>query len=1060
MNISNISLSRSNTELKSLGKITRHLQHLHSDTEDLIKSLNLCKRKTRRGCRGGRNLKNYIVDNTVNNQNVIKLSSFGTSQPQPIPVIRNTTAIKYSSNRNSVNHSNLTVIKTQNDTNTSRFVLLNARSIGNKVHLLQDYIAENNFDLCAITETWLKEKDKIIAKDVCPPGYKIYNVDRENKKGGGVALIYKSCFKLKPVQCDSFNSFEYLSCTLASECGKFDLCIIYRPPSSDITTFTEDLSSLLDKFLLRHQRLLIAGDFNVHVNETSSNETQLLHSVLNGYSLVQNVNFKTHMKGNTLDLIITRDSENLLTSEPFPDTYISDHVSIVCNLAVKLDMPKSEVISSRNFKNVDIDAINQDILNSDLMKNPSNELDSLVSQYNNTLTEICNSHAPTKTKKVKARHSQPWLNTNVTYEKRCQRKLERKWRKSNLEIDLQNFKTQRYITNKAIFEAKIEYFSNQISEKEGDKRALFHLIKSLAHTKKDNVLPESRCNQDLANKFNSFFTEKIEKIRKTFPDTPVLPTSSPSVEAKMSHFRLVTEEEVIKLINRAPSKSCSQDPIPTTLLKKCLDSLIVPITKIINLSLENSAVPQNFKQATITPLLKKEGAETIFKNYRPISNLSYLSKLLERVVNHQVREFTDANNLNEPLQSAYRPNHSTEAAVLKVVNDIFLELDKGNVVLMALLDLSAAFDTVDHTILLERLQNDFGISDNVLNWYKSYLTGRTQTVTLCGSRSSETELHFSVPQGSVLGPDLYVKYTKKLSDIIKLFRILYHFFADDSQLYKSLNPNIVKDQIEAFEALQNCILNIIQWMQDSKLKLNEEKTEFIIFGLKTQKAKLQISNLQLGDTVIKSSESIRDLGAYLDSDMSMRTHVCHLSKVCFLQIRNIRYIRPFLTTEACKLIVNAVVTSRLDYCNGILIGIPDYLQYKLQRIQNCAARLVFNQKTSKSMDEILKDLHWLKIKYRIQYKLLVLVFKALQGTAPQYLSDCIILQNQTIFTRSKLGRKLYVPKTKLKTAGDRAFSVAGPKLWNTLPAALQNTEDITCFKKLLKTHMFKICYDL
>ena len=211
--------------------------------------------------------------------------------------------------------------------------------------------------------------------------------------------------------------------------------------------------------------------------------------------------------------------------------------------------------------------------------------------------------------------------------------------------------------------------------------------------------------------------------------------------------------EVSKLIKKSKSKQCELDPVPTKLLKECCEIVVPSITKIFNLSIATSDVPIYFKQALIKPIPKKKN-NTSFNNYRPISNLPFLSKLLEKVIADQLSLHRKKHKLEEQFQSAYKQHHSTESALLKISNDILLELDKGNVILMALLDLSAAFHMVDHDILLDGLYSELGITDKALNWLKSYLKKRGSCVFIDGSKSKKTITRFSIAQGSRLGPDL------------------------------------------------------------------------------------------------------------------------------------------------------------------------------------------------------------------------------------------------------------------------------------------------------------------
>ena len=253
-------------------------------------------------------------------------------------------------------------------------------------------------------------------------------------------------------------------------------------------------------------------------------------------------------------------------------------------------------------------------------------------------------------------------------------------------------------------------------------------------------------------------------------------------------------------------------------MRKCYLTLAPALKNIINLSLTTGEMPRNLKTAMVKPLLKKFNSDSVeFVNFRPVSNLKFVSKLIEKAVFLQFNTYLTTDALREPLQSAYKTLRSTETAVLKVHNDIMLSLDKGKNVILILLDLSAAFDTVNHTFLLARLEKRFGIKGTVLNQFSSYLRERTHFVDIDQSQSSVRDLLVGVPQGSVLGPVLYLLYTSPISEIIKKYNLNYHLYAVDTQLYLSFDTSGVDLVIERIVA---CVTDICRWMQDNDLKLN------------------------------------------------------------------------------------------------------------------------------------------------------------------------------------------------------------------------------------------------
>ena len=249
------------------------------------------------------------------------------------------------------------------------------------------------------------------------------------------------------------------------------------------------------------------------------------------------------------------------------------------------------------------------------------------------------------------------------------------------------------------------------------------------------------------------------------------------------------------------------------------------------------------------------------KNYRPVSNLSFPSKILEKGVASRLNSHINSSHTSNDYQSAYRKFHSTVTALLKIHNDILSSMDDGTVTALTLLDLSAAFDTVDHTFLLRRLGNWFGVSGKALDWFKSYLTGRSQRIKLGNCLSSRSDLSFGVSQGSVLGPLLFTLYTTPLSSLVPGHAIPHHLYADDSQLYVSFSSG---DSAAALNSLQSCLASVQSWMSTNKLKLNPDKTEFLLIGNERQWSKyLSIVPIELLGVKTYPAKSARDLGVIL-----------------------------------------------------------------------------------------------------------------------------------------------------------------------------------------------------
>ncbi len=741
---------------------------------------------------------------------------------------------------------------------------------------------------------------------------------------------------------------------------------------------------------------------------------------------------------------------------PTVDAMLSDHWSLLFNVRIRQPTPVLKHVSFRKTKSIDIDALKLDISQSELLVNPPNDLEGLVDCYNRSLTEVLDKNAPVMSKDIPVRDRRPWYSDEIRDQKRERRRLERKWLKSKLDIDEQILHSQRNKVNILINDTRSKFYSRKIQECGSDQKALFRVIDDLFKKERNCHYPKCQSMDILAEEFSQFFIGKIEKIRNRLDSIDMQCDYSEVVcESRFDSFRQLSENDVRRLIQKSPTKTCDLDPLPTDLVKQCLDLLLPTITRIMNLSLSGGCFPSQFLCAIVLPLLKKLGLEIIFPSYRPVSNLAFLSKLSERAVAEQFVTYCDDNSLKELLQSAYSQYHSTETALTKVQNDILLAMDDKKVVFLTLLDLSAAFDTVDHGILLERLEKRFGVTGVALDWFRSYLTDRTQCVLLPGgAKSSSQKLAYGVPQGSVLGPILFCVYTAPLGDILRSHDTGYHFYADDSSIYLAFEPNTMESQSEAIQSMETCISDVRCWMLSNKLMINDGKTVFMAIGNNPHLKKLHFDSIMVGNDVIPKSETSGNLGVTFDENMSMKSHINSVCKSGYYHLRNISRIRKCITHDACVTLVHAFITSRLDYCNTLFAGLPDCDINKLQLVQNSAARIVTLTRKFNHITPVLYDLHWLPVKERISFKILLLTYKALHGKAPGYISEMLSFR-ESRNTRYMQTAPLSVPRVKCTTFGGRAFAYVAPDLWNSIPVYIRCSPSVDSFKSNLKTYLFK-----
>ena len=609
--------------------------------------------------------------------------------------------------------------------------------------------------------------------------------------------------------------------------------------------------------------------------------------------------------------------------------------------------------------------------------------------------------------------------------------------------------------------AKIDHYNAKI--KGCSQRQLFRIAQKLTSAKPIKTLPSHDSLESLAEDFHDFFDGKIEKIHDKLSKTNVPPVSVDIVESCASSFgsfEEVDEEVVRKTIIDSSKTSCGLDPMPTSILAKpeILDTILPVITRIVNTSLLHAVVPPSLKRAYVSPLIKKPNADPdVLQNYRPISNLPFLFKIIERVASSQIQRYISKNKLEGDRQSAYRKQHSTETALLRLTNDILRAVDTHQHVIVVLLDLTAAFDTLDHQILLQRFHNRYGITGTAFRWMESYFHERQQCIRLDGVCSEWKFVRRGAPQGSVFGPMAFSYYSTPVEEIIKAHDLECMVYADDSQIYCCFDD---QDMDISVSRIEKCVIDIRSWMIRNHLMLNDTKTEVLHLTSRFGSTP-EIPPLHVGDIDVSPSAYARNLGVVIDQHVTMNRHVNNVCRNASFALYNIGKLRPYLDEASTKTLVHAFVTSRLDSCNSLLYGLPQNITDKLQKVQNSAARLVTRIRGFVHISPVLRTLHWLPIRKRILFKILLLTHKAINGSAPQYIMDLVEIHKPVRYLRSSAAENILLIPPSFKnirtvTYGDRAFSVAAPREWNKLPSRLRSMKKTEIFKRAIKTHLFDL----
>ena len=955
--------------------------------------------------------------------------------------------------------------------------LQNLQSVRNKTVAIRELINDRSLDIFVICETWLKMNEKAnksTISEMLPNTHKFFHVPRpkeytDGRAYGGVGIFLSKAFTQIKQHTGAFGNFEYLNIDFNHKQEKIKFIVIYRPPSGVVKDFLDDLQLLMDSLVGETRKIYICGDFNLHVDAPDNNTRRFLELMDNG-NFTNHVNKPTiRTSGHTLDLVFSdKDLCNVKNVEVDPDpTYVHQLVTFDLDLMINRKIKKK--ISFRNKADLQPDMLISRAL--EIFEARKSEDCTCVSNgtkkaaccnclaecYNQTLRGLYVEMCPVVEKEIVVKESEPWFNTTIKLARKKRRWLEREWRKKRTADSRLNYTRSKNEVNRLIRKTKEEFFRSRARESKGDMKKLSALFNNLLGKTNEVVLPAY--SPDLAQKFANYFEEKIDNIYNSFdvlgrwdvllPDFPF---------RKFTHFSPICWDNYHGLVQKAKKSHCEKDPLPIGDMMKAdtIDDLLRIQLDIINNSLENGVFPDTEKMALIKPTLKDKLDPQDLKSYRPVSNLTFLSKMIEAAALQQLNDYLDKIKILPESQSAYRKGHSTETTLCSVVDDLLRSTAEGKRSILILLDLSAAFDTVVHELLIEDLKN-IGIDGLALEWFRSYLNGRSFQVSARETKSDDKSLDKGVPQGSVLGPILFCIYILELAWILFKHGISYHFYADDTQFYFTI-ANAADTQQKVDEIMSD----ITNWMSKKRLKLNEKKTECLIIRKPdTPAIPNDLSEIKINNVPVPLVGHARNLGVLIEENLSMDKQISSVVKAANFQLRNIALIKKYLDQDCLKMLVNSLVTSRVDYCNSLYYGLDNKQLKRLQNVLNSGARLITGSPMRDRITPVLIDLHWLPIKSRIVYKICVLTHLALKTSEPGYLEKKLhkyVLHN-TQTRQSSDPHRLNQPTSNSKLE-DRSFTHCAPKWYNWLPSHIKDSDNIVTFKKNLKTHLFRESYDL
>ena len=1005
----------------------------------------------------------------------------------------NTTTIQDNTNDNTQNNTNIpnqnnTNNTTQNNTNDNTqnntsithsyytFISFNCRSIKNKILGVLNFLEDSRAEMVFLQETWLAECDNSLFQQFSEFGYKHVSHTRENRRGGGISILYKDVFtpdKIVSKKELTYSTFECICCFLTLNKTSLTVINLYRPPYSHkhkytIRDFLTEFEVFLDTITRYKGVILMCGDFNINLLNKNNLYSTEFSTLLTSFNLEQTVTQPTHINGGLIDLTI-------IDKKLSPDIHVetstdfqSDHfpIKITYKTPVKTS-PRYETKLVRSYDKCNPDLITEDVKNSNLIKPEifsKMTVEECLQFYNSTLAQIFDIHCPLVSKRYRTDCERPpWYNSTLQQAKQFKRRAERKYKKDPSEENKSNLHKSRNEYNKKLKTRRTEYFKNKISVSLNDQKTLFKTLNKISGTTKKKVLPTYDTNQNIADQFSEHYINKISNIRTNINNKCI---SQPSENISFAErpilfqkFQTITLYDLNKIIKSMKKKFSNLDPIPTSLLTNSLETLSPIILHIINEIITNATFPSALKYALITPIIKNtKVSNQDLGNYRPVSSLPFFSKIVERAIYDQLEGYLERNNLHAYSQSAYRKFNSCETAMIKITDDIQKHLLDNKYVAMILLDNSCAFDTVDHEILCNMLESNFHLGKEAIKLIRSYLGNRSFSVIVGGARSKAQPLKHGVPQGSLLGPLLYIMYTKEIEAIANKFRIQINMYADDVQLYISFELN---DLHQVKSDILNCLSEIKTYMDLKFLKINTDKTQLKLF--KPNKISLNY-NLNFSGTTLECLQEINILGVKINNNLDLSKFIAKKVQVCSYKLRNLTFIKNSLPYQSRVTLITNLILSNLDYCNALLACASESALRPLQLILNRAVRFIFNIGRRTHITPFLKKLHFLPVNQRIFFKTCLTAFKVFNGIAPAPLQSKFkkFVPTTAISLRNNVGRDKFMFEESLE---DHKRNTVANKIkinWNSLPLRTRQLprNEINKFKTELKTLLFKKAFEL
>lgn len=940
-----------------------------------------------------------------------------------------------------------------NNVNSFKCISFNVRSISNKLDMLMLTleVISINFSIIILTETWLRD----IGDFPGIAGYRSYHCIRKDRVGGGVSILVHDSIESQLVGETVNDVWESISVLVYLGGTKFNISGVYRPPSSSINDFNLSFYNYIEQ-LPHHSSLFVVGDLNVNIvgdnlsqsNIDFTNEFRSRHFI----PLISLPTRVTESSASCLDHIWTNSLLPHKAGVVLSD--ISDHYATVFDIpSVSHNNGSRSVnitfrdVSTHNIEKLLLELkINFNNFCSDFASlNVNDKCDLFVRLFYNIYDKAC----PIKNKQVTVgNYLRPWMTDQLLLAVKRKNIL---FRLSRRDADLINaYKTSRNHLGTLIKHAKTSYYRKKFDACSNSSRDTWKLINNIikpviSRSSELKLEVDGEVTSDpslVANLFNDYFINVGPSLANAISPVNIDPLSFVNRLANSFVFEPTCASEVMKIIMKFKSKQCNTTDVPNFIYKYAIEILSPIIAQLVNESVAVGCFPSCLKHATVIPIYKK-GQKYSISNYRPISTLSFLSKIFERVIYSRLINFFDKYEVIVPHQYGFRPGKSTCDPILRFTDNVYSALNSGNSAMAVFLDFSRAFDTVNHAILLDKLECS-GVRGKVLMWFRTYLTGRSQAVRVADSVSRRVDISTGVPQGSILGPLLFNLYINDMCKSSSLLSFL-HYADDTTILLTGSNLNSLATSMTA----ELSLLDV--WLRANILSLNISKTNLMIFSNRRYD---DLPNVMLNNSTIARVDRVQVLGIFIDSRLSFVHHFQHVINKCSRTCAIMRKTSNFVPLKNIRQIYLCLVYPYLLYCVELWYKSSRTMLVRLERVQNrcvkiCSGDARVGADTYRRLNLLTLDqIYTYSITCRF-YKYYILkecnyFYNAFSSLLPQH-------DHGTRFRINNCFNTPYISVSKIYVS----FKFNALKCWNKLPSVIRDSSSLNILK--IKLRRYLVC---